>query len=152
MTSVSLVQQSGAFLEHVDHWFKELPVFFIDRELAYPEQTAVFSADMVVGFCSQGSLASPRVASLVPKVVELFQRAYSAGVRKFVLAQDTHHEDAPEFRSFPPHCVRGTEESQTIPELSALPTVVPSPVSLPMSRLVAWSRPSSWRGIGWTGL
>ena len=120
MTS-ALVQQSEAFLGHVDHWFQELPVFSIDRELAYPERAAVFSADMVVGFCNQGSLASPRVASLVPTVVGLFQRAYSAGVRNFVLAQDTHHEDAPEFRSFPPHCVRGTEESKTIPELSALP-------------------------------
>ena len=121
MTGISLVQQSGKFLEHVDRWFHELPVFSVERELARPEQAALFSADMVVGFCGQGALASPRVAGLVPAVVELFQRAYSVGVRNFVLAQDTHHEEAPEFRSFPPHCVRGTEESRTIPELRALP-------------------------------
>ena len=121
MTSASLVQQSEAFLEHVDRWFQELPVFSIDEELTHPERAAVFSVDMVVGFCSQGSLASPRVASLIPTVVELFHRAHSAGVRNFVLAQDTHHEDAPEFRSFPPHCVRGTEESQTVPELREMP-------------------------------
>ena len=121
MTSAFLVQQREAFLEHVDRWFQEIPVFSIDRELAHPERAAVFSADMVVGFCNQGALASPRVASLVPTVVRLFQRAHSAGVRKFVLAQDTHHEDTPEFRSFPSHCVRGTEESQTIPELRDLP-------------------------------
>ena len=76
---------------------------------------------MVVGFCSQGNLASPRVARLVPPVVELFRLAHDAGIRLFVLAQDTHSEEAPEFRSFPPHCVRGTEESQTIPELQGLP-------------------------------
>ena len=66
MTSAFLVQQREAFLEHVDRWFQEIPVFSIDRELAHPERAAVFSADMVVGFCSQGALASPRVASLVP--------------------------------------------------------------------------------------
>lgn len=76
---------------------------------------------MVVGFCSQGNLASPRVAGLIPNVVDLFCRAHAHGIRHFVLVQDTHSQDAPEFRSFPPHCIRGTEESQTIPELQALP-------------------------------
>ena len=86
-----------------------------------PARAAVFSADMVVGFCSQGALASPRVRDLIPAVVNLFVRAHAHGVRHFILAQDTHSEDAPEFTSFPPHCVRGTEESQTVPELRALP-------------------------------
>jgi nicotinamidase-related amidase len=37
------------------------------------------------------------------------------------LPQDTHSEHAVEFGSFPPHCVGGTAESVTVPELQNLP-------------------------------
>ena len=49
------------------------------------------------------------------------ERAHALGVRHFVLPQDTHEPDAVEFGSFAPHCVRGTPESETVPELTALP-------------------------------
>ncbi len=111
MAVASLVQQGTAFLEHMEEWVQALPVFALREEIAQPERAAIFSADMVVGFCSQGALASPRVARLVPAVVDLFRLAHDSGIRHFVLAQDTHREDTPEFRSFPAHCVRGTEES-----------------------------------------
>ena len=121
MAVAPLVQQSQAFLEYLEEWSRTLPVFRLREEIQQPERAAVFSADMVVGFCSQGSLASPRVAGIIPAVVELFQLAHDLGVRHFILAQDTHNEEAPEFRSFPAHCIRGTEESKSIPELQALP-------------------------------
>jgi nicotinamidase-related amidase len=57
----------------------------------------------------------------VPPIVHLFERAYALGVRHFILPQDTHSPDAVEFGSFPPHCVRGTDEPVTVPELRALP-------------------------------
>jgi nicotinamidase-related amidase len=76
---------------------------------------------MIVGFCSEGPLASARVGSIVPALVDLAQRTYDLGVRDFVFTQDTHTPDAPEFSSWPPHCVRGTTESEMIPELKALP-------------------------------
>ena len=121
MTSPPIAQQSGEFLEYLEEWYRSLPALSLTTELTEPEGTAVFSADMVVGFCSQGPLANPRVANLVRPVVGLFRQAHAAGVRHFILAQDTHHKDTPEFRFFPPHCVQGTEESKTIPELLALP-------------------------------
>ena len=34
---------------------------------------------------------------------------------------DNHAPDDPEFKMFPPHCVRGSEEAQVIPELSKYP-------------------------------
>ena len=121
LTSELSVKQSTAFLEYMEAWFHDLHPFPLQKEVRQPERAAVFSADMVVGFCSQGNLASPRVAALIPTVVEIFRLAYDLGIRHFVLAQDTHNQDAPEFQAFPPHCVRGTVESQTIPELQALP-------------------------------
>ena len=79
------------------------------------------AVDVTVGFCYEGALSSERVAGIVEPIVHLFQRAYELGVRHFVLPQDTHAEDAVEFGSFPPHCVGGTEESLTVPELQNLP-------------------------------
>ena len=86
-----------------------------------PSRTAIFCADMTVGFCRKGALASPRIDALTAPVVELFRRAREHGVREFVLVQDAHSPDAPEFDAFTPHCVRGTEEATTIPELMSLP-------------------------------
>ncbi len=63
-------------------------------------------------------------------MVDLFQRAHALGVRHFVFLQDTHHPETPEFEAWPIHCVQGTDESEMIPELKALPvsdtfTVIP---------------------------
>ena len=88
---------------------------------AQPEQVALFSTDMINGFCYEGALASPRVKSIIPAVVDCFNNAYNAGVRAFVLAQDAHSAQAAEFAAYPPHCQAGTSEAQTIPELAALP-------------------------------
>jgi nicotinamidase-related amidase len=38
-----------------------------------------------------------------------------------VLTQDTHPANAVEFSHYPPHCVRGTIESETVPEYKKLP-------------------------------
>jgi nicotinamidase-related amidase len=61
------------------------------------------------------------VGGLLPGVTRVFELAHAAGVRDFVLPQDTHRPDAEEFGSFPEHCVVGTEESRMAPELLALP-------------------------------
>ena len=53
--------------------------------------------------------------------MDLFERAHALGVLPFVLAQDTHHPETPEFEAWPVHCVRGTDEAETIPELKSLP-------------------------------
>lgn len=95
-----------------------------------PEATAIFSADMINGFVHEGPLASERVRALVEPVLALVNAAWNHGVREFVLLQDTHDPATPEFRAYPPHCLAGTAESATIPELDTLPfrdafTVVP---------------------------
>jgi nicotinamidase-related amidase len=102
-------------------WIEQLQPRPLADVIADPANTAVFSSDMVVGFCDRGSLASPRVDAISPTVADVFQRAHDLGVRHFVLAQDTHNPNTPEFDSWPVHCLAGTEESETIPELKALP-------------------------------
>ncbi len=105
----------------ITDWFAALQPRPLAEMIPQPEHAAIFSADMIVGFCSRGALASDRVGALAQPVRDLFVRAYEHGVRRFVLAQDTHDPATPEFQAWPVHCVRGSEESQTIPELTSLP-------------------------------
>lgn len=105
---------------YIHDWFTDLSSHEFATEID-PATTAIFSADMINGFCHFGPLASDRVNALIGPVVDLFTRAHVLGVREFVLLQDTHEPDAPEFAAWPPHCIRGTPESETIPELAALP-------------------------------
>lgn len=105
----------------VAEWFDGLLPDSLANHVGNPASVAIFSADMIVGFCDSGNLASPRVDALTGPVVDLFSRAHDLGVREFVLLQDTHDPVTPEFRAWPIHCLRDTYESEIIPELSALP-------------------------------
>ena len=105
----------------VTDWLAQLQPLPLAEVAAEPARVGIFSADMIVGFCDSGNLASERVDALTAPVVDLFQRAHALGVRHFVLAQDTHDPETPEFGAWPVHCLRGTEEAETIPELKTLP-------------------------------
>ena len=120
-TSTRPDQETSRFLEYLDLWRQSLRPFSLTNEVSDPAAAAVFSTDMVVGFCVSGNLYSPRIGALIEPVVGLLQRAYAHGIRDFVLLQDTHQEDAPEFEAFPPHCVRGADESQAVREIRDLP-------------------------------
>jgi len=119
---ISLLDRSRPFLAYLEEWYnslEELPL----RELVagQPERVVVISVDVINGFCKSGPLASERVGGIVRPVADLLERAYALGVRNFALTQDTHDPSTPEFQAYPPHCVRGTEESQAVDELKALP-------------------------------
>ncbi|MBI4789893.1 MAG: cysteine hydrolase [Chloroflexi bacterium] len=115
------LKNHAPFLKWLDEWVAGFKAVDGKQVFKDPACSAIFSEDMVNGFCFEGNLASPRVAELVKPVVKLFQRAHDLGVRNFVLLQDTHSEHAAEFKQFPPHCIRGTRESQTIDALRQLP-------------------------------
>jgi nicotinamidase-related amidase len=111
-------------MEWLVAWYNSRPILDLARGLEQAggaDRAAVMAVDVTSGFCSQGPLASERVGSIVQPIVRIFERAHELGVRHFVLPQDTHSEDAVEFGSFPPHCVRGTDEPITVPELLHLP-------------------------------
>ena len=124
MNVEQLIDSSRPFLSWLVNWHSSRPTVdlaAILEEAGGADKVAILAVDVTYGFCSEGALASERVGAIVEPVVSLFQRAYELGVRHFVLPQDTHSEDAVEFGSFPPHCVRGSDESVTVPELSGLP-------------------------------
>lgn len=85
------------------------------------EKTALISVDMIEGFCRRGPLASDRVNNIIEPVTSLISRAYEKGVSSIALVQDAHSKEDEEFGSFPPHCIKGTPEADTIKEIRELP-------------------------------
>jgi nicotinamidase-related amidase len=119
-----LLESSRPFLGWAVDWYNSRPTLDLAHAIEAAQgadRVALMAVDVTVGFCSHGALASDRVGAIVEPIARLFQRAYALGVRHFVLPQDTHLEDAVEFESFPPHCVRGTAESETVAALRDLP-------------------------------
>ncbi|MBV9615003.1 MAG: isochorismatase family protein [Ktedonobacteraceae bacterium] len=115
--------QATQFLQALVEWERDLStISWTDLAAeAQLERVALFSVDMINGFCYTGVLSSPRVKSIIPAVTTAFKDAYAIGVRDFVLAQDCHTLASVEFADFPPHCQLGTGEANTIPELAELP-------------------------------
>jgi len=121
MDPATLVKNSEPFLHYLTDWEAALPTRKLGEVIDNPARTAIISVDVINGFCHFGPLASPRVKNIISPIVRLFENAHAAGVRHILLTQDTHHPEAVEFGQYPPHCVRGTEESETVPEFTALP-------------------------------
>lgn len=118
----NLVETSTPFLRYLEDWHAALPEVGLDELIAdRPATVATVCVDVVVGFCTEGALSSPRVNGIVAPIARLFTALHERGVRHFVLPQDTHEPDAVEFNAYPPHCIRGTREAETVPELRALP-------------------------------
>jgi nicotinamidase-related amidase len=118
----SLIQNSRPFLEWVVDWRNNLGPASLDDILGdKPEHVAILSVDLVKGFCSVGPLSSKRVNAIVEPAVKLFTAAYDRGVRHIILSQDAHPEDSVEFTQYGPHCIRGTEEAETVEAIAELP-------------------------------
>src|SRR3990172_4235833 len=99
------------FLTWLEHWIADLKPLSLAKSGLVPNKAALISVDMVNGFCHQGPLASKNVTSIIPKVIEAFNKCREFGVSNFLLLQDTHSPDASEFEAYPPHCQRGSKES-----------------------------------------
>ncbi len=82
-------------------------------------KTMLVIVDMVNGFLTEGVLSSPRAASVLPAVENLLLFAKNSGIPVIAFA-DCHEPDCIEFDSFPPHCIRGTSESEIAPSLQKI--------------------------------
>jgi nicotinamidase-related amidase len=113
--------ENQQFFDSLAAWLGALPERSLNEVLVTPQNCAIVSVDVINGFCYEGALSSPRVKEIVTPIRRLFESAWKLGLRNIVLTQDTHEPDSVEFAQFPPHCIRGTEESQTVPEFRSLP-------------------------------
>jgi nicotinamidase-related amidase len=116
-----LIQESKPFLEYLVDWQSKLPVLKLVDVCTDPDKTVVISVDVINGFCYEGPLSSPRVKAIIDPIVDLLKASWDLGVHNILLCQDTHDPQAVEFAQFPPHCIRGTHESDTVAEIKKLP-------------------------------
>jgi len=119
----NLRENGPAFLGFLDNWLEGLPSLTFAQVLAgaSPDRVAVFSVDLINGFCYEGALSSPRVAAVVEPARQVFEKAYANGVSQFMLVQDCHTPEAGEFGEFPTHCLAGTKEAEPVAALANLP-------------------------------
>lgn len=113
-----------AFLRQLAEWQAQLspePLSRLVEEAGGPGGVAILVVDMIRGFASEGPLASPRVGALSGPIARLLERAHAAGVRALYQFCDQHDPEAREFAAYPAHCVRGSRETELVPELAGLP-------------------------------
>lgn len=75
--------------------------------------------DMNNGFAKKGNLYSPRVEKLIPETEAFFKKCSEVGI-KIIAYSDNHSEGCPEMKTYPKHCMNGTEESELIDELTSI--------------------------------
>lgn len=73
--------------------------------------------DMVNGFVNEGVLADPYIQRLIPYQKALIEHYQTKENKEVAFIKDTHEKDSKEFESFPPHCLKGTKESELTSEL-----------------------------------
>jgi nicotinamidase-related amidase len=121
MQTETFIQQSRPFIQWMLEWKAGLrPVSLSELVSGQPEKVGIVSVDVIKGFCSVGPLASPRVNRIIEPITRLFEAAWQCGIRDIALTQDAHPEDAVEFAQYGPHCIRGTEEAETVEEFKQL--------------------------------
>ena len=84
--------------------------------------SVVIVVDMLRGFLEESHplYCGAEARKIIPNVQKLLKDMQAKGANIIYLA-DTHDPDDKEFQMFPAHCVRGTVESEIIPELSDYP-------------------------------
>ena len=85
----------------------------------------VIVADMIKGFLEEGYplYLGQKARGIIPNVRRMLEEERQKGSHIIFLA-DNHEPDDREFEMFPPHCVKGTVETEVIPELSDLATEI----------------------------
>jgi nicotinamidase/pyrazinamidase len=86
---------------------------------------AVLIIDMLKGFLEPGHplYCGDQARAIIPRIRAVAERELGNGGHLFFIC-DNHAPDDLEFQMFPPHCIRGTEEADVIPELRDLPAEV----------------------------
>lgn len=83
---------------------------------AWPGKSVFVDVDTQADFMlPDGKFYVPGAEKIIPNLKRLMRFAEEHGI-PVVSSADTHAPDDPEFRQFPPHCVKGTPGQEKIPE------------------------------------
>ena len=76
----------------------------------------LITIDMINGFVKKGTLAAPSIMRVVPRQKELLDEAINDKDMALLFVRDSHPIDAVEFKTFAPHCIEGSLETELIDE------------------------------------
>jgi len=95
---------------------------------------SIVVADIIKGFMEPGHplYLGDDARRIIPCIKNLLDRKRGAQV---IFVCDNHAPDDEEFKMFPPHCIRGTEETEVIDELKPYQA---SAVTIPKTRYSAF--------------
>lgn len=79
-------------------------------------ESLLIVVDMINGFIKEGKMADPYISHIIPGIKDLVERSLEEG-SGVAFIKDAHNDNAEEFKKFPPHCIKGTSESQLVSEL-----------------------------------
>lgn len=82
-------------------------------------KTALIVIDMIKGFTSIGPLQSPRISAQIPEVYEIMEKCIEKDI-PIVFFADNHSINCPEFKYLPPHCIKGTVQSEEVDKLKEI--------------------------------
>ena len=74
--------------------------------------------DMVNGFIKEGKMSDKDVNHITPRIKSLVE-SFLSDEEGVAFIKDTHEVNSTEFKKYPPHCLKGTSESELISELSS---------------------------------
>lgn len=72
----------------------------------------LINIDMVNGFVKYGALAAPSILRVVPTQIKYLEENEEKEDALNVFVRDEHDNNSAEFKTYPPHCVKGTGEEQ----------------------------------------
>lgn len=103
-------------LDKIADMLGALPALSLER--LTEDNAVLIVVDMVNGFVKNGPLASPNVLAINDRIAALASACSARGIPVAALA-DCHTLSSPEFGTFPPHCLEGSEETELTDELKA---------------------------------
>ena len=77
----------------------------------------VIVVDMINGFIKKGSMCDTSICKIIPDMKRYLKNERDKG-NTIIFIKEAHDIDCVEFKKFPMHCVKGTQEAQIIEELT----------------------------------
>lgn len=79
-------------------------------------KSGLIVVDMVNGFINEGKMADPYIRHIIDENVRLIEDFLNKNYPVMAF-RDCHEKEAVEFKSFPEHCLKGTNESELVNEI-----------------------------------
>ncbi|TCS94733.1 isochorismatase family protein [Hazenella coriacea] len=113
------MEKANVFINYMSKHMQQVPSVSIDdliKQAGGLDHVYLVFVDILKGFCEMGALSSARVNEMVQPSAQLAEALQKKGLSSdhVIFLNDHHPQDAKEFSTFPPHCVRETDEAEVV--------------------------------------